>query len=102
RAAAAGGHTRAVVLADRLVAKGIAFRDAHQRVGRLVARAEATNVDLADLPPAEMAAALPELDGAPMPSLAESVAAADVAGGTAPHRVRVALGAARERMETST
>ena len=101
-AAAAGGHTRAVVLADRLVANGIAFRDAHQRVGRLVARAEAANVDLADLPPAEMAAALPELDGAPMPSLAEAVAAADIHGGTAAHRVRAALSAARERIGAPT
>ncbi|MGQ0609350.1 MAG: argininosuccinate lyase [Chloroflexota bacterium] len=101
-AAAAGGHTRAMALAERLVAKGVAFRDAHQRVGRLVATAEASNVDLADLPPAELAAALPELDGAPMPSLAEAVAAADVHGGTAPHRVRAALAAARERIGATT
>lgn len=101
-AAAAGGHTRAVILADRLVAKGIAFRDAHRRVGRLVATAEASGVDLADLPAAELAAALPELDGAPMPSLADAVAAADVHGGTAPHRVRAALAAARERIGAMT
>ncbi len=41
RAAAGGGHARAVVLADRLVARGVPFRDAHRRVGRLVATAEA-------------------------------------------------------------
>ncbi|MGH2385010.1 MAG: argininosuccinate lyase, partial [Candidatus Limnocylindria bacterium] len=83
-------------------AKGVAFRDAHRRVGRLVATAEASGVDLADLPAAELAAALPELDGAPMPSLADAVAAADVHGGTAPHRVRAALAAARERIGAMT
>jgi hypothetical protein len=33
-----------------------------------------------------------------MPSLEESVAAADVHGGTAPDRVRAALAATRERL----
>ncbi len=98
RAAAEGGHTRAVVLADRLVARGVPFRDAHRRVGRLVATAEAAAVDLAALPADAVAAALPELGGAPMPSLEESVAAADVHGGTAPQRVRAALDATRERL----
>ncbi|MDQ4036212.1 MAG: argininosuccinate lyase [Chloroflexota bacterium] len=98
-AAAAGGHARAVVLADRLVARGVAFRDAHRRVGQLVAHAELAGRDLADLSTDELAAALPELTGGSMPSLLEAVAAADVHGGTAPHRVRAALEAARERLE---
>ena len=98
RAAAEGGHARAVILADRLVAVGVPFRDAHRRVGRLVATAEEAAVDLAALSADELAAALPELDGAPMPSLEESVAAADVHGGTAPRRVRAALDATRERL----
>ena len=98
RAAADGGHARAVILADRLVTRGVPFREAHRRVGRLVATAEAASVDLAALPADELVAALPELDGAPMPSLEESVAAADVHGGTAPQRVRAALDATRERL----
>ena len=98
RAAAESGHARAVILADRLVTRGVAFREAHRRVGRLVATAEASAVDLAALPPDVFEAALPELDGAPMPSLEESVAAADVHGGTAPHRVRESLIATRERL----
>ena len=77
---------------------GVPFRDAHRRVGRLVATAEAAAVDLAALPADAVAAALPELGGAPMPSLEESVAAADVHGGTAPQRVRAALDATRERL----
>ena len=98
RAAADGGHARAVILADRLVTRGVPFREAHRRVGRLVATAEVASVDLAALPADELVAALPELDGAPMPSLEESVAAADVHGGTAPQRVRAALDATRERL----
>ena len=98
RAAAGGGRERAVILADRLVARGVAFRDAHRRVGQLVATAETSGVDLADLPAGVLDEALPELDGATTPGLAEAVAAADVHGWTAPHRVRVALSAARERL----
>jgi argininosuccinate lyase len=98
RAAAEGGHARAVTLADRLVAAGVPFRDAHRRVGRLVGTAEASGLDLAALPADTLNAALPELHGIPMPSLEESVTAADVHGGTAPHRVKAALAAARERL----
>jgi len=100
RAAAEGGHARAVIVADRLVARGVAFREAHRRVGRLVGDAEAMGVDLADLPASVLDAALPELDAAGMPSLAEAVEAADVHGGTAPHRVRAALAAARRRLDS--
>jgi argininosuccinate lyase len=99
RAAAERGHARAVILADRLVARGVAFREAHRRVGQLVATADASGRDLAELPAEALAAALPELDGVPMPSLEDAVAAADVHGGTAPQRVRAALSAARERLD---
>ena len=87
-----------MILADRLVARGVAFREAHRRIGQLVATAEASGIDLAELPAAALQAALPELESAPMPSLEESVAAADVHGGTAPQRVLSALGAMRERL----
>lgn len=98
RAAAEGGHARAVLLADRLVRAGVPFREAHRRIGRLVAQADAAGVDLAELPDATLEDALPELAGATRPSLDEAVAAADVHGGTAPHRVREALGAAAQRL----
>ena len=98
RRAAAAGHSRAVLLADRLVARGVPFRDAHRRVGRLVAAAEEAGVDLADLPDEALNEALPELDGDVRPTLEDAVAAPDVHGGTAPERVRDALAAARERL----
>ena len=98
RAAASSGHARAILLADRLVARGIPFRDAHRRVGRLVSAAEIDGLDLANLPVETLCDALPELEGNVQPTLEEAVAAADVHGGTAPGRVRAALDAARERL----
>jgi argininosuccinate lyase len=97
RAAAEGGHARAVLLADRLVVRGVPFRDAHRRVGRLVATADQAGVDLAKLPDDVLTEALPELGGEVRPTLEEAVAAADIHGGTAPSRVRAALDQARSR-----
>ena len=100
-AAAGGGHALSTALAERLLRAGVPFRDAHWRVGELVASAEAAGCDLAELPRDALAAALPELaDLDPIvPTLAEAVAAADLPGGTAPNRVRAALDAARERIQ---
>ncbi|HSI99004.1 MAG TPA: argininosuccinate lyase [Patescibacteria group bacterium] len=102
-AAAGSGHALATALAERLLRAGVPFRDAHWRVGELVARAEAAGCDLADLPVAELRDALPELGELDpiVPSLAEAIAAADLPGGTAPNRVRTALDAARERITAS-
>ena len=57
RAAAAKGFSTATDLADWLVRElGMPFRDAHHVTGRIVARAEAEGVDIADLPLKEMQA----------------------------------------------
>ncbi len=93
RRAAGGGNALAVSLAERLVGAGVAFREAHRRVGALVAAADERGVDLTELPTEELRAALPELaDREPLiPTLEEAIAAADVVGGTAPARVEEAL-----------
>jgi argininosuccinate lyase len=98
--AAQGGHALATALAERLLRAGVPFRDAHWRVGELVAEAEAAGCDIAELPPDRLKQALPELaDHDPIvPTLAEALAAADLPGGTAPNRVRAALADARERI----
>ena len=98
--AARAGHALATALAERLLAAGVPFRDAHWRVGELVAEAEERGCDLAELPDALLRDALPELaDHDPIvPSLADAVAAADVVGGTAPQRVRRALIIAKEQL----
>jgi argininosuccinate lyase len=102
-AAAGSGHALATALAERLLRAGVPFRDAHWRVGELVARAEAAGCDLADLPVTELRDALSELAELDpiVPTLAEAIAAADLPGGTAPNRVRAALDAARERISAS-
>lgn len=102
-AAAASGHALATALAERLLRAGVPFRDAHWRVGELVARAEAAGCDITELPVAELRDALPELAGLDpiVPTLAEALAAADLPGGTAPNRVRAALAVARERITAS-
>jgi argininosuccinate lyase len=98
RSAAEAGHARAILLADRLVARGVPFRDAHRRIGRLVASAERDGLDLAELPAGPLNEALPELDGDVRPTLEEAVAAPDIHGGTAPGRVHAALDEARSRL----
>jgi argininosuccinate lyase len=99
-AAAGSGHSLSTALAERLLRAGVPFRDAHWRVGELVATAESAGCDLAELPRETLAAALPELAGHDpiVPDLAEAIAAADLPGGTAPNRVRAALADARERI----
>lgn len=100
RRAAAAGHALATALAERLVRAGVPFRDAHWRVGELVARAEQLGCDLSELPRDELRDHLSELadESDPLPSLDEALAAADVPGGTNPQRVRAALQAAKEHL----
>jgi argininosuccinate lyase len=62
RAAADDPYTPATDLADHLVLKGVPFRSAHERVGRLVAKAVADGRALRDLADHEVAAFCPEAD----------------------------------------
>ncbi len=99
-AAAGSGHALATALAERLLAAGVPFRDAHWRVGELVAEAEERGCDVTELPADRLREALPELaDHDPViPSLADALSSADVVGGTAPERVRLALKIAKEQL----
>lgn len=99
-AAGGSGHAISTALAERLVARGVPFREAHWRIGELVAKAEAQGADISQLPEAELRAALPELVDEPhlIPTLSEAIGAADLPGGTAPARVREALNAVKERL----
>jgi len=95
--AARQGFATATDLADYLVRKGVPFRDAHEIVGKAVRLGVETGRDLADMSLAELQRFSPliENDVFGALSLAGSVAARDVLGGTAPHRVREAAAAAR-------
>ena len=100
RAAALEGHATATDLADYLVRKGLAFRDAHEVVARVVREAERAGQDLAALPLATLRRFSPRIaaDVHRLLTPEGSVAARDHAGGTAPAQVRKAVAAARKRL----
>jgi len=83
--AARQGFATATDLADYLVRKGVPFRDAHEIVGKAVRLGVETGRDLADMSLAELQRFSPliENDVFGALSLAGSVAARDVLGGTA-------------------
>ena len=100
RAAAQEGFATATDLADYLVRKGVAFRDAHEAVARAVRYAEKKQRDLADLTPAELKRFSPRIaaDVIDVLTLEGSVASRDRPGGTSPAQVRAAIRAARARL----
>jgi argininosuccinate lyase len=89
RQAAQQGFATATDLADYLTRKGMAFRDAHEAVGRAVRFAASRGCDLAELSLEQLRsfAALIEADALPALSLEGSVAARNHVGGTAPVQV---------------
>jgi argininosuccinate lyase len=103
RAAALEGHATATDLADYLVRKGVAFRDAHEIVARAVREAEGAGVDLAQLPLAKLKSFSPKIgpDVKRILTLEGSVAARNHIGGTAPSQVRKAISRARKRLGKS-
>jgi argininosuccinate lyase len=88
-AAAAEGDTTAIDLAERLVAEGVPFREAHEAVGAAVRAAAARDTRLVDLPAAALTAAHPALEGADLTVLTVegSIAGKTTPGGTAPGHV---------------
>jgi len=100
RAAALEGHATATDLADYLVRKGVAFRDAHEIVARAVREAEGAGVDLAQLPLSKLKSFSSKIGGdvKGILTLEGSVAARDHLGGTAPAQVRKAVSRARKRL----
>jgi len=100
RSAVMEGHATATDLADYLVRKGVAFRDAHEAVARAVREAERTGVDLAALPLASLKRFSPRIgsDVKRVLSPEGSVAARSHIGGTAPAAVRKAIARARKRL----
>ena len=101
RRAAASGYSTATDLADYLVRKGMAFRDAHEVVGRAVRLGIDSGRDLPEmsLPELQQLSAIIEDDVFEVLTLEGSVAARDHFGGTAPAQVRSAILRARQRLE---
>ena len=98
--AAAQGFATATDLADYLVRKGIAFRDAHEIVGRAVRHGVETGRDLAQLTLDDLKSFSGDIDKDVYQVLTTtgSVQARRHVGGTAPDQVRAAIGRARARL----
>ena len=94
------GFATATDLADYLVRKGIAFRDAHEIVGKAVRYGIEQGRDLAQLSLDELRRFSPaiENDVFGVLTLEGSVASRDHIGGTAPAQVRAAIARARARL----
>ncbi len=88
--AAAGGWALATDLAEYLVRRGVAFRDAHEIVGAIVREAIAAGRSLSDLTLAELRRKSPAFgrDALEVLSVERSLAARSIAGGPAPAAVR--------------
>jgi argininosuccinate lyase len=100
RRAALEGFATATDLADYLVKKGMAFREAHEAVARAVRHAADRGVDLAALPLAELQqfSALIANDVFDVLTLEGSLQSRNHPGGTATDQVRAAAAAARREL----
>lgn len=98
--AAKQGFATATDLADYLVRKGMAFRDAHEVVGLAVRLGVETKRDLSDITLEELQQFSDEIttDVFDILKLEGSVAARNHIGGTAPNTVRAAIASAREHL----
>jgi len=96
--AASTGYATATDLADYLVRKGLAFRDAHAIVGRLVATGINEHKDLAELSLEQLQAEsdLIQEDVYQFLNIHGSVASRSHPGGTAPDTVSDAINRARQ------
>ena len=100
RLAAKSGFSTATDLADYLVRKGLAFRDAHEVVGLAVGYGVEHGQDLADMPLDVLQSFSDQIteDVFDVLTLEGSVSARDHVGGTAPAAVTAAVERARQRL----
>ncbi len=96
------GYLTATDLADYLVMQGVAFRDAHAVVGKVVQYAIQQGRELEQLELAELQQFHEGIqeDVYRCLTLQGAIAARDHTGGTAPARVRAAIAGARRHLET--
>ena len=95
------GYTTATDLADYLVNKGLAFRDAHEVVGKSVSYGIEHQKDLSELSLEELQAFDDRIenDVFEVLSLEGSLAARDHLGATSPNQVKQAIQAARNKLK---
>ena len=100
--AAQSGFMNAWAAATYLVRRGVPSRLAHERIGKAVQMCLERNCELQDLPLSDLQSLSPAFaeDFKPSLTLNAVLAVHDVPGGTAPGRVRQAIGAARKKIES--
>jgi argininosuccinate lyase len=100
--AAQSGFMNAWAAATYLVKRGIPSRLAHERIGKAVQMCIERSCELQDLPLEELRSLSPVFDQDFYESLklASVLAVHDVPGGTAPGRVRHAIGITRKKIES--
>ena len=100
--AADSGFMNAWAAATYLVKRGVPSRIAHERIGKAVQVCLERNCELKDLSLQDLQSLSPAFgeDFKESLTLPAVLAAHDVAGGTAPGRVRQAIGAARKKIES--
>ncbi len=100
--AAQSGFMNAWAAATYLVQRGVPSRLAHERIGKAVQICLERNCELKDLSLQELQTLSPAFgeDFKESLTLPAVLAAHDVAGGTAPGRVRQAIGAARKKIQS--
>ncbi|HTT22937.1 MAG TPA: argininosuccinate lyase [Candidatus Sulfotelmatobacter sp.] len=100
--AAQSGFMNAWAAATYLVKRGVPSRLAHERIGKAVQMCLERNCELKDLSLQELESLSPAFgeDFKESLTLPAVLAAHDVVGGTAPGRVRQAIGAARKKIES--
>jgi len=101
REAASKGFLNATELADYLVRKGLPFREAHETVGRIVLYALDRDIELEQVPLAELQrhSSLIGDDVFESLSLEQTLESKSQLGGTSRSQVGAALSAARKRVE---
>jgi argininosuccinate lyase len=103
RDAATVGYMNATEMADYLVRRGLAFREAHEAVGRMVLYGLGKGLELHELELEELRQFSPHVseDVYESLSLERTLATKSQAGGTSPERVKEALAAARASLQAS-
>jgi argininosuccinate lyase len=102
KSACESGFMNAMAAATYLAKRGVPFRQAHEVVAQAVQKCLAQNCELEQLSLDELREFSPAFDADIYENLkVENVLAChDVPGGTAPHHVKQALGAARDKLAT--
>ena len=95
------GYATATDLADYMVKKGLPFRDAHEAVAHAVKAAISQNVDLSELPLAQLQQFNPKIENDVYDclSLRGSLNARNILGGTAPAQVRAQIARHQARLK---